>query len=498
MDDANTKFCGFKSLVGLSIAVFFNLSGHLPASPVNINSLEAQIFTADENDLSRLEKDVAKLLQIQPSSAEANYFMAMVSIRKFLSDPSQIHLAKQSIELARQALELAPSADVGYVALCFVLDHMGESQKAFQQLSAMENKPGLNKTWRHYYALAWIQTSLDYESSVIFDNLKKAADLIEPTNRPILSDLIISNILASESPGRRSKSLRVWVQRVETEENHVALAKALAEENKNLESMQQFSKIRALYPSSYQGYFGEGYHLLHSFHRYREAIETLKSANLLAKNANEKSMIQTHLALAFLHNNQTTLAADTMIESLRGAKEQQAALSYMIPLFRKSMKPKESYALLTRLSQEMPGISLVHGFMGETLSEDMKDHQGAIRAYGNAIVLEPTRSEYYNGRGLAFFSLRHWGSALMNFKAATQVNPSDASARYNAACALVKLGKKEEALDELRVAFTQDKKLRALAQADSDLKDLRNSKEFELLVSDKFEKDNETENSIAH
>jgi uncharacterized Ntn-hydrolase superfamily protein len=60
--------------------------------------------------------------------------------------------------------------------------------------------------------------------------------------------------------------------------------------------------------------------------------------------------------------------------------------------------------------------------------------------------------------------------------------PDQAVLRYDLACYLALLGRKEEALKELEIALQSDPNLKALAQKDDDLRSLRGDPRFEKLV----------------
>ena len=82
----------------------------------------------------------------------------------------------------------------------------------------------------------------------------------------------------------------------------------------------------------------------------------------------------------------------------------------------------------------------MYALLGETLSEDLGEHRQALKAFGNAINLEPARGDYYNGMGL-------------------------------------------EALGSLQEAITLDPRLQKNAQKDTDFAGLKKTSEFNRLMS---------------
>ena len=128
---------------------------------------------------------------------------------------------------------------------------------------------------------------------------------------------------------------------------------------------------------------------------------------------------------------------------------------------------------------------MVHAYMAEALSERLGKQDAAAAAYRRAIALEPTRSEYYNGLGLALYRQADMLAALTEFTRATEIDPGDAAARYNEACALALLGRKDEALYSLREAIQLEPRLSEQARVDKDFKSINTLTGFqELIASD--------------
>ena len=61
----------------------------------------------------------------------------------------------------------------------------------------------------------------------------------------------------------------------------------------------------------------------------------------------------------------------------------------------------------------------------------------------------PNRSDYYNGMGLAYYRMNKNEKALALFREATEIDPNDATAMYNGACVLSKLGQVKDSLTAL-------------------------------------------------
>ena len=173
------------------------------------------------------------------------------------------------------------------------------------------------------------------------------------------------------------------------------------------------------------------------------------------------------------------------IESISGASDRDATVVAVMNSYKSSGKFKNALSLLESLNDRVPGLHMSYALQGELLVEKEHRPQDALTAYSAAITLEPSRSEYYNGRGLAYFSLGDLMPALQDYQTAARVNPSDASARYNVACALARLGKVEEAVEALASALDLDERLLKLAENDKDFVALHNLPAFKAVLTGK-------------
>jgi len=67
---------------------------------------------------------------------------------------------------------------------------------------------------------------------------------------------------------------------------------------------------------------------------------------------------------------------------------------------------------------------------------------------------------------------------LNDFETALRIKPNTAIYIYNKACMLALLGKKSEALQNLKLALIEDKKLIELARFDSDFASIKSDSEY--------------------
>jgi tetratricopeptide (TPR) repeat protein len=192
--------------------------------------------------------------------------------------------------------------------------------------------------------------------------------------------------------------------------------------------------------------------------------------------------IYLHLASAYLQQKQIAKAQDANFEAIKKNPNGMSTLEFIAKSYRDQKQHVPFVALLERVTQELSGNGTLYALMGETLSESMQQHESAIVAYKKAIVLEPNRSDLYNGYGLALYRMKKYKEALAQFSTAIQVDPDDATAKYNQACALSLLGRKNEALAALAEALVLDPRLQESARKDADFAQIQNLQKFRELV----------------
>jgi tetratricopeptide (TPR) repeat protein len=214
------------------------------------------------------------------------------------------------------------------------------------------------------------------------------------------------------------------------------------------------------------------------------AVKRFTSAVSHAMFPGDKIAAQTHLALALINENKSPeLAKKAAYEAIKGANDNEGALVGILAAYRRAGSVQATLSFLDGLEFSVPGLHLGYALKAELLSERLGRHYEAMQSFTNAIALDPGRSEYYNGRGLAWMGIGRLEIALADFENATYANPDDASARYNVACALARLGRKEDAVVSLGIAFQMDEKLMLHAETDQDLLVLRSEPSFKSLFN---------------
>jgi tetratricopeptide (TPR) repeat protein len=486
----------------ISLATRANATPPAPMSRKEFEDLEVQIFFASSKKLAPYEKIAAREVQNHPKSKYGLFLECEILQKKFLDEPLEIDILKQSAQLAAQIHDLYPDSDLGITALIQALDIGSEPEKAMVLINKTEMKSS-NFSWRYFVAKAKIQSQLSNfsDSERSFNKALQHASIAQ-------YDLIAAQMLDDYS--------------ARSDENEVA---------KKIESLAH------QYPSSYfMGFMIK--HLLktgrsdyakkyadrliqygtmtsHAVSNYSLALLSLKSEQSHSKAIQQlRTALQQdppHILaqeikflLALLLTEQLKLGSTNKIQvyqelSLLVAQSVEKE-KLIVALTEMLVRGKDTLAaveLLDSIQHATPGIDLVFGLKGEVLSTHVNDQRSAIRSYGDAIALNPTRSVYHNGRGLSYYRLKEYHKALDNFLTASEVDPTNASARYNTACIFAISGKSKEALEALAGAISLEDSLALQAQNDQDFLSLRKLPEF-ISITSPNQDSKDLSSSLAH
>ena len=89
----------------------------------------------------------------------------------------------------------------------------------------------------------------------------------------------------------------------------------------------------------------------------------------------------------------------------------------------------------------------------------LKKSPEAIKAFKEAIRINPDMDEAHYGLGLEYFRAQNMKDAAQSFKKAVAVNPKMAKAHYGLALAYQEMGKQDLLLEEYRILQTLDSQL---------------------------------------
>jgi tetratricopeptide (TPR) repeat protein len=99
-----------------------------------------------------------------------------------------------------------------------------------------------------------------------------------------------------------------------------------------------------------------------------------------------------------------------------------------------------------------------------------------------AAALDRTSSDTYDAMAEAYRTLHEWAAALIAADTAIRLSSEDGEAHFERACALTRLGRKNEALAALRRAIALDDELADSLEDEEDLKPLATLPEFKRLL----------------
>jgi tetratricopeptide (TPR) repeat protein len=455
------------------ILYFLVCHGTLQGASVDSWDLEKKIWLTDENNLANLEFEVVRQVQINPKSAYAHYLVAMVYLRMFKEDPSLINRFKQASDLGQHVLALNPSSEFGYLITAHVLDTMGFPQKAKELVSTRYNHQ-IVESWRTLAFEAKLISSPRYYER--FERLMRRAITKEPRAIDILAPSIAGLLASYYKPAQRIAKLKAWNDSYHHDTFDLSIAIAHTENEDYQKANEIYTHVLTHSPQSTEAKVNQAIIF------YRKLGKTRKSVNAFRQSLKSiaetekpyKEIILAHLGRAQLELGNQKAAHKSFIEALKVSQNPVLWMGFLS----KSYEETKHYAAFTKLITEVveiiPGQGSFYGMQGRVLSEHLGRQSQAIEAYSNALVLDPRNSQFYTGIGLAHYRSKDIAMALTFFKKATEVNPSDATARYNEACMLSMLGRTSEALGSLQEALSLDPDLSSLAKSDSDLENLRN------------------------
>ena len=480
----STRFTGIKTILSVLIAI--NTTSPIQAS--SFKEIERRVWLDDERSFADIENIVVAALQNEPNSAKFHYLLSHLFVRRYSNSPADMNLLKKASELAQQAIDLSPKEEYGYVIIAEVLDIMGQTPNALKMLDSNYN-PLFTPGWRTWFMRAKLKSDR-LNNNEVLKILEKS--MLSTNSQPeIISPYVIAVINASSSNSRIEKELADWDKRFPNFLFKESRALALARQKK-------YKAAHTLYVQTYSPKFDRVEALLndaiilHSHLRSPRKAETLLQH--ITKNLKEKASNNT-LALAYanlgviqLKYGRSKVARDSFVSAITLADNRYEILEFITKSFRSQKKFRQLEGLIRTLNDEIPGSGILYALLGETLSEDLHDHDQALESFANAIVLEPKRSDFYNGMGLTYYRQNMLNKALYIFYQASKVDPDDAIARYNIACILSRLERPDEALLALKEAVSLDPRLIDNAKSDADFNNIRSRSSFADIIQNSDEK----------
>jgi tetratricopeptide (TPR) repeat protein len=448
-----------------------------------LSQLEEQIWLQDVEKLRDREAEAARLVQVDPHSTFGHYLLAQIYLRRFKSSPSQLKLLQQASDLGQQAIELEPESDLGYLIAAQVLDLMGYSESALNALQG-DPKHKIRASWRSFFLKAQLITGVRPESEVesMFEKTLHHSD----ASKNIVIPYVIASIQNRyENKGDMIGDLKYWKNKHSHRLLDLTLAIALTEQQRYDEASKIYADLRAKEPDLLEASINSALLLHNHLKRSNESIELLKAILSQGKElgSEKRIMVMAQLARVYLETGQQEhKARDLFADVIRTSASPNEWLIFSHKAYKKAKKLKDFISLIDEIKNTKQGTGFIYALHGEVMSEGLELHNEAVNSFRSAILLEPSRSDFYNGLGLVYYRMNDMRKALATFHEATNIDPKDATSRYNEACVLAILGRSDEAIGSLRTAIDLDPKLQASAKGDSDFKSLWASPDFLKLV----------------
>jgi tetratricopeptide (TPR) repeat protein len=456
--------------------------GYADENQSELDKLEDEVWLAEDHELPFIEQRVTRQIQLHPRSAQAHYLMALVLKRSFAADPGELLYLRQASQTAQQAVDLDPQSDYGYVAMADVLDLMGNGDKGLALLSDAETS-GIPPSWRFYFSRARLIADRSNTKKVL--GLLETALAFNKTHPKIILPYVIA-ILKSESQGKKLiSSLQDWNNRYPSSLLALTLAIEYEENSEHIKAHKIYTQIIKESPKDREANINDAVILYKHLGRSKTAIKQLQ---LVLNNTSEnspnfvKSIIHAHIGSAYVHLKQFKNAEKSFARAIAMDNQNLNLIDFTAATYRENKATKHLASLLKNISRSQPGTGVVYAILAETLSEKLGHHDEAIEAFSNAIVLDPNRSDYYNGMGLAYYRKKDFNSALNTFSEASKIDPNDAVARYNEACIHSLLNNKSKAINKLKDALALDPRLTENVKSDADLDNIRGEAAFQEML----------------
>lgn len=478
LDLRGEAFWLFAIFMTLLAAAILSADAYGAASRASQLKLESEVWTSEASELGAIEPRVVRLIQEEPSSAFGHYLMAKIFLRRYQSEPSDLGWLRKASEMGQQALELDQVNDYGYIVIAEILDVMGQPQNALKILDRSLNSSPVTG-WRTYFTKARLNSDSLHNHTVLtlldqaLGENDAPSDLIAPYVVGVLREEYSSDALTDQ--------LADWQARHPSKFFLHAKAVALAEEGKFQAAHELYQRAQGVDANFSEAIINDGillYSELGNLEAGRVALERALAipAELLSKRA--LSVASSHLGSIMLRKKNTAAANRYFLAAVINADNRPEFASAITQIYRKEGPVSGLAAFIRLLNVQLPGSGLYYALLGETLSEDLKDHKAALVAFSDALTLEPERSDYYTGMGLTYYRMNNFDQALNLFRAAATIDPQDAKAKYNEACMLARLGRGADAITSLREAIALDPRLTDSARGDHDFASINSSQQF--------------------
>ncbi len=204
-------------------------------------------------------------------------------------------------------------------------------------------------------------------------------------------------------------------------------------------------------------------------------LATLSKRKYIAPSA--FSLVYAHISMANFKNNNKEDASLAAIYSAETGYDNKQFYTSLVSEYKKLNALYILEGSLKYLIKEEPDYVLSYSIYGE-LYRNNKKYDDSIEMYNRALDLDDTKDDLFAERAISYYKNNNYLKALNDFESALKLHPHKAIYIYNKACMLALLGKKSEALQNLKLALIEDKKLIELARFDSDFASIKSDSEY--------------------
>lgn len=474
----------FSYILLLSLLITTTTGYGAPLSHKETN-LETSTWLSPDADIYKTKIKVVHYIQNKPHSAFAHYLLSHVYLRILSLNPSNLSYITKATSAAQQALALRPKSDYGYVALADILSLLGQQKKA-KELIKQAKSSGIKNSWRIDFIEARILIgSVSIEKSLqsvenALNNKTANKDVIVPYAIAILEDLSLKEKISY---------LKKWESKYKSTDFTHELAITYSEQQNFKESIRYYNKLLKADPKNTEAIINKSILLLTHLNKPEASYKALSKieAKAIEPLPNDtQSTYYRYLAKTQLKKNLFKKARENFLKSLLKSQDLTLTTSQIIKDYQRTNKKSDVYDILNNYNVEHPGSAFMHAVLGEFLSEELSRHNDALDALSSAIIIDPTKDEYFNAMGLIYYRTNKLDLALRLFNEAAILNPESATAIYNKACILSKLGETTKALSALNNAISLDPGYQAIAQQDNDFASIRTNKNFIKLTTQEY------------
>jgi tetratricopeptide (TPR) repeat protein len=486
-----------KTIVLFSVIAFMNFPSEAPGAEAyneNVSSvsndviqLEREVWVGDRSSFAGIEKRIIRIIQENPLSSFGHYLLAHLFVRRFAEDPSDLSYLRKASELAQQAIDIDKTSDFGYIVVAEILDVMGQQKNAMKILRSL---PNVKKeySWRYYFIIAKLQSD-NLQLSELEDLLEKSLKA-KYTQADVVVPYLIA-LLGAELEGENyTGRLSYWYNKYPNHKILQSKAIALVNQNKYAEAHRVYEQIYTKDLDYKEAMINDAILLYKKLKQPQQSKKILQQVFERFSGKMDKrseTMVYVHLGVLHLRDKNYGKANEFFLQGLLCSDNEKSILTVVLDEYKSDNSAKARSSLASFLDKSIdvrPASSYLYALAGQVKSEYFKDHASSIVSYKSAIILEPNRSDFFSGMGLAYYRMSNMKDALSSFLMASELDPSDSVVKYNIACVYALLGKADEALAALSEAVHLDPKLQQTAKNDRDFDSLRNNNKFSEILAD--------------